>query len=231
MILNVCTSNNRPARYKKQKLTELKREILSSHWVVQFSSVAQSCPTLCDPVNRSTPGLPVHHQLPEFTQTQVHRVGDAIQPSYPLSSPPPPALNLSQHQGLFKWVSSTHQVAKVLEFQLQHQSLPMNIQNWFPLGWTGWIALQSKGLSSLLQHHSSKASILRRSAFFTVQLSHPYMTTGKTIALTRQTFVGKVMSVLLNMLSRLVITFLPRSKRLLISWLQSPSAVILEPRK
>ena len=100
MILNVCTSNNRPARYKKQKLTELKREILSSHWVVQFSSVAQSCPTLCDPVNRSTPGLPVHHQLPEFTQTHVHRVGDAIQPSYPLSSPPPPALNLSQNQGL-----------------------------------------------------------------------------------------------------------------------------------
>ena len=86
-------------------------------------------------------------------------------------------------------------------------------------------------LNSLLQHHSSKASILRRSAFFTVQLSHPYMTTGKTIALTRRTFVGKVMSLLLNMLSRLVITFLPRSKRLLISWLQSPSAVILEPPK
>ena len=86
-------------------------------------------------------------------------------------------------------------------------------------------------LKNLLQHHSSKASILRRSAVFTVQLSHPYMTTGKTIALTRQTFVGKVTSLLLNMLSRLVITFLPRSKRLLISWLQSPSAVILEPRK
>ena len=84
---------------------------------------------------------------------------------------------------------------------------------------------------SLLQHHNSKASILQRSAFFTVQLSHPYMTTGKTIALTRRTFVGKVMSLLLNMLSRLVITFLPRSKRLLISWLQSPSAVILESRK
>ena len=109
--------------------------------------------------------------------------------------------------------------------------LPMNIQDWFPLGWTGWIALQSKGLSSLLQHHSSKASILRRSAFFIVQLSHPYMTTGKTIALTRWTFGDKVMSLLFNMLSRLVITFLPRSKRLLISWLQSPSAVILEPRK
>ena len=109
--------------------------------------------------------------------------------------------------------------------------LPMNTQDWAPLGWTGWISLQSKGLSRVLQHHSSKASILRHSAFFTVQLSHPYMTIGKTIALTRQTFVGKVMSLLLNMLSRLVITFLPRSKRLLISWLQSPSAVILETKK
>ena len=109
--------------------------------------------------------------------------------------------------------------------------LPMNTQDWSPLGWTDWISLQSKGLSSLLQHHSSKASILWHSAFFTVQLSHPYMTTGKNIALTRQTFVGKIMSLLFNMLSRLVITFLPRSKHLLISWLQSPSAVILEPRK
>ena len=89
---------------------------------VQFSSVTQSCPTLCNPMNCSTQGLPVHHQLSEFTQTQVHWVGDAIQPSHPLSSPSPPALNLSQHQGLFKWVSSSHQVAKVLEFQLQHQS-------------------------------------------------------------------------------------------------------------
>ena len=109
--------------------------------------------------------------------------------------------------------------------------LPRNTQDWSPLGWTGWISLQSKGLKSLLQHHSSKASILRYSAFFTVQLSHPYMTTGKIIALTRQTSVGKVMSLLFNMLSRLVITFLPRSKRLFISWLRSPSAVILEPRK
>ena len=89
---------------------------------VQFSSVTQSCPTLCDPMNHSTPGLPVHHQLLESTQTHVHRVSDAIQPSHPLSSPSPPAFNLSQHQGLFKWVSSLHQVAKGLEFQLQHQS-------------------------------------------------------------------------------------------------------------
>ena len=85
----------------------------------QFSSITQSCLTLCDPMNRSTPGLPVHHQLPESTKTYVHRVGDAIQPSHPLSSPSPPALNLSQHQGLFTWVSSSHQVAKVLEFHLQ----------------------------------------------------------------------------------------------------------------
>ena len=107
--------------------------------------------------------------------------------------------------------------------------LPMNIQNWFPLGWTGWISLQSKRLKSFLQHHSSKASILWCSAFFIVQLSHPYMTTGKAIALTRWTFVGKVMSLLFNMLSRLVIAFLPRSKCLLISWLQSLPAVILDP--
>ena len=105
--------------------------------------------------------------------------------------------------------------------------LPMNTQDWSPLGWTGWISLQSKGtLKSLLQHHSSKASILRCSAFFIVQLSQPYMTTGKTIALTTRTCVGKVTSLLFNMLSTLVITFFPRSKHLLISWLQSPSAVI-----
>ena len=109
--------------------------------------------------------------------------------------------------------------------------LPKKSQGWTPSEWTGCISLQSKGLSSLLQHHSSKASILWRSAFFTVQLSHPYMTTGKTIALTRWTLVGKVMSLLLNILSRLVITFLPRSKCLLISWLKSPSPVILEPPK
>ena len=110
--------------------------------------------------------------------------------------------------------------------------LPMNIHDWFPLGWTGWISLQFMGLSkSLLQHHSSKASILRRLAFFRVQLSHPYMTTGKTIALSRRTFVGKVMSLFFNMLSRFVIAFLPRTKCLLISWLQSLYEVILEPPK
>ena len=112
------------------------------------SSVAQSCPTLCDPMNHSTPGLPVHHQLPEFIQTHVHRVSDAIQPSHPLSSPSPPAPNPSQHQGLFQWVCSSHQVAKVLEFQLQPQSF-----QWTPR--TDLLAVQGT-LKSLLQHHSSK---------------------------------------------------------------------------
>ena len=109
--------------------------------------------------------------------------------------------------------------------------LPMNIQNWFPLGFTPWLLAVQGTLKSLLQHHSSKASVLQHPAFFIVQLSHPYMTTGETIVLTRWTFVGKVMSLLFNMLSRLVIVFLPRSKCLLISWLQSPSSVILEPKK
>ena len=174
-------------------------------------------------MNRSTPGLPVHHQLPKSTQTHVHWVSDAIQPSHPLSSLSPPALKLSQHQGLFKWVSPLHQVAKVLEFQLQHQ--PSNEHPGlisFRMDWLDLLRIQGT-LKSLLQHHSSKASILRCSPFFIVQLSHPYMTTGKTTALTRWTFVDKVMSLLFNMLCRLVITFIPRSKRLLISWPQSPS--------
>ena len=161
---------------------------------VQFSSVAQSYPTLYDPTNRSTPGLPVHHQHPEFTQTHVHWVSDAIQPSHPLSSPSPPAFNPSQHQGLFQWVNSSHEMAKVLEFQPQHQSF-----QWIPR--TGLFRMDCLDLlavhgthKSLLQCHSSKAPILRCSAFFTVQLSHPYMTIGKTMVLTRRTFVGKVIS-------------------------------------
>ena len=197
---------------------------------VQFNSVAQSCLTLCNPMNHNTPGLPVYHQLPEPTQTHVHWVGDAIQPSHPLSSLSSPALNLSQHQGLFKSVNSLHEVAKVLEFNLQYQSFQWTNRISFRMDWLDLLAVQGT-LKSLLQNHSSKASILQHSAFFIVQLSHPYMTTGKTIALTRWTFVGKVMSLLFNILFRLVITFLPRSKRLLISWLQSPSAVILEPPK
>ena len=127
---------------------------------------------------------------------------------------------------LFTWGGQSTGVSALASF------LPKKSQGWSPSEWTGWILLAVQGtLKSLLQHHSSKASILQHTAFFTVHLSHPYMTTGKTIALTRWIFVGKVMSLLFNMLSRLVITFLLRSKCLLISWLQSPSAVILEPRK
>ena len=188
--------------------------LMSPYWLlVQFSSVAQSCPTLFDTRNCSTPGVPVHHQ--ESIQTHVHWVSDAIQPSYPLSSPSPPALNLSQDQGLFKWVSSSYQVAKVLELQPQHQSNEHPGLISFRMDWLDLLAIQ-RTLKSLLQYHTSKASILQCSAFFIVQLSHPYMTTGKTIALTRQTFVGKVMSLFFNMLSRLVITFFPRSKCLLM---------------
>ena len=132
---------------------------------IQFSSVTQSCPTLCDPMDFSTPGLSVHHQLPEFTQTHVHWVSDAIQPSHPLSSPSP-TFNLSQHQGLLKWVSSLHQVAKELEFQLQQSLLPMNTQDWSPLGWTGWISLQFKGLSRLFSN-----TTVKKHQFFSAQLS------------------------------------------------------------
>ena len=153
---------------------------------VQFSSVAQSCLTLSNPMNRSMPGLPVHHQPPEFTQILVHRVGDAIQPSHPLSSPSPPAFNLSQHQGLFNWVSSPHRVTKGLQFQLQispSDEHPGLIS--FRIDWLDLLAVQG-ALKSLLQHHNSKASILWRSAFFMVQPSHPYKTT-KTIAMTSWT--------------------------------------------
>ena len=187
---------------------------------VQFSSVAQSCPTLCDPMNRSTPGLAVHHQLPELTQTHVHWVGDAIQPSHPLSSPSPPAPNPSQHQGLFQWVNSLHQVAEVLEFQLQNQSFqkkPRTDLLYDGLVGSPWSTRDSQESSPTPQF---KASILYYSGFFIVQLAHPYMTTGKTIALTKWTFVGKVMPLLFNVQYRLVTAFLPRSKHLLLSWLQ-----------
>ena len=163
------------------------------------------------------PGLPVHHQLPEFTQTHAHRVSDAIQPSHPLLSPSPPAPNPSQHQGL-----SSESTLHIRWLKYWSFSFSISPSNEYPglislgMDWSDLLAVQGS-LKSLLQHHSAKASIFQCSAFFTVQLSHPYMTTGKTIALTSQTFVGKVMSLLFNLLSRLVITFLPRSKRLLIS--------------
>ena len=334
------------------------------------SSVVQLCPNLCNPMECSKPGLPVHHELPKLAQIHVHRVRDAIKPSHPLSSPSPPAFNLSQHQGLFNESVLCIRWPRVLEFQLQHQSFqwisglissridlfdllevqgtlksilqvhspsllqdhsskvsilccspffivqlshpyissvqfshsvmsdslqPHGLQHarlpwpsptpggysnsksielvmpsnhlilccprllpssifpsirvfssesalhirwpkcwsfnfnispssehpgliFFRMDWLDLLAVQGT-LKSLLQHHSSKASILQHSSFFTFQLSHPYMTTGKTIALTRRTFVGKVMSLLFNMLSRLVVPFLPRSKCLLISWL------------
>ena len=194
-----------------------------------FSSVLSlSCVTLHDSMNLSTPGLSVHHQLLQSTQTHVHQVGDAIQPSHPLSSPSPPAPNPSQHQGLFQWVNSSLEVAKVLEFQLQHQSF-----KWIPRtnllqDGSSCSPRDSLECSPIPQFKSIHSLVLSFLHCPTLTSIHDYW---KTTALTRWTFVGKVMSLLLNMLSRLVIIFHPRSKRLLISWLQSPSAVILEPRK
>ena len=179
----------------------------------------------------SMPGLPVHHQLPELAQTHVHQVGNAIQPSHPLSSPlllPSifPSIRVFSNESVLhiRWpkywsfsfsISTSNKYSGLISFMIDLFY---------------FLAVQGT-LKSLLQHQRSKASILWHSAFSIVQHSHPYMTTGKTIALTRQTVLGKVMSLLYNMLSRLVIAFLPRSKRLLISWLQSPSSVILEPPK
>ena len=190
-----------------------------------------SLPSLCDPVDGSTPGLPVLHCLPEFAQTHAHRVGDAIQPSHPLSSPlllPPilPSIRVCSNESVLciRWpkywsfsvsISPSNEYSGLISFRMD---------------WLDLLAVQGT-LKSLLQHHSSKASIIQHSAFLMVQLSHPYMTTEKTTALTRQTSVGKMMSLLFNMLSRLVLVLLPRSKRLLISWLQSPSTVILERKK
>ena len=164
-------------------------------YVPQFSSVTQLCLTLCDPMNHSTPGLPVHHQLPEFTQTHVHRVGDAIQQSHPLSSPSP-AFNLSQHQGLFQWVTFSHQVAKVLELQLRHQSFQWIFRTDFLYEWLVWSPCSpsdSQESSPTPQFKSINSSVL---SFFIAQLSHPHMSTGKTIALTIWTFVDKVRSLL-----------------------------------
>ena len=177
------------------------------------------------------PSLPVHHQLPEITQTHVHRVGDSIQPSHPLLSPSPPAFNFPRI-GIFSNESALR-IRWPKYWSFSFSISPSNKYSGlisFRMDWLHLLAVQGT-LTSLLQHHSSKASVLQCSAFFIVQFSHPYMTTGKTIALTRWTFVGKVMSLLFNMLSRLVKIFLPRSKRLLISWLHSPSAVILKPQK
>ena len=172
-------------------------------------------------MNRSTPGLPIHHQLLEFTQTMCI---ESVMPSSHLIlcrpllllPPIPPSIMVFSNESVFhirwpKYWSFTFNISPSKE----HPGLIS-----FRMDWLDLLAVQGT-FKSLLQHHSSKASILQHSAFFTVQLSHPYMTTGKTISLTRWTFVGKVMSLFFNMLSRLVITFLPRSKSLLISWLQS----------
>ena len=165
----------------------------------------QSCPTLCDPMDYSMPGFPVFHYLLEFAQTHGHWVSDAIQPYHPLSSPSP-AFNLSHHQDLSQWVSSLHQVAKVLEFQLQYLSFQWILIS-FRMVWFDLLEVQGT-LNSLLQHHSSKASILQHSAFFMVQVSFLYMTARKAIALTLQTFVSKVMSLLFHKLSTFVIAML-----------------------
>ena len=205
------------------------RQVLLSS--VQFNSVVQSCPTLCDHKDCSTPGFHAHHQLLELTQMHII---ESVMPSNhlilccPFHLPPSifPSIRVFSNESVLhsrwpKYLSFSFSISPSNE----HPGLIS-----FRMDWLDLLAAQGT-LKSLLQHHSSKASILQGSAFFIVQLSHPYMTTGKTIAFTRWIFVGKVMSLLLNMLSRLVITFLPRSKRLLISWLQSPSAVILEPKK
>ena len=180
-------------------------------YFILFSSVTQLYLILCDPMDCSMPSFPVHHQLLELTQIHVHLVGDAIQLPHPQSSPSPPAFNLS-HIKVFSNESILHiRWPKCWSFSFSIS--PSNEYSGlisFRIDWFDLPAVQGT-LKSLLQQHSSKASILQRSAFFIVQLSHPYMTTGKTIALTRRTFVGNVMSLFFNMLSRLVIAFLSGS--------------------
>ena len=176
-------------------------------------------------MNWSTRGLPVHHQLPEFTQTHIHRVSDTIQPFHPLSSPSPPAPNPSSIRVFFN--ESTLRMRRPKYWSFSFSIIPsIEIPGLiFRMDWLDLLAVQ--GLSKVFSN-----TTVQKHQFFGAQLSsqsnsHPYMTTGKTMALTRWTSAGKVMSLFFNMLSRLVITFLPRSKHLLISWLQSPSAVIL----
>ena len=198
---------------------------------VQFSSVAQSCLTICDPTNGSTPGLPVHHQLlssPKLMSIELVMPSNHLILCHPFFLQPSIFPNIR--------VFSNKSVLRIRQPKSQCFSFSISTSNEysglisFRMDWLDLLAVQGT-LKSLLQHCSSKASIIQWSAFFIVQLSHPHMTTGKTKALTRWTFVGKVMSLLFNMLFRLVIAFLPRSKCLLISWLPSSSAVILEPKR
>ena len=179
----------------------------------QFSSVTQPCLTLWDSMDCSSTDLPVHHQFTEFTQTQVHRHGDAIQHSHTLSSPSPPTFNISSIKVFADVVISIKWLNYLcFSFSISPSSEYSGLIS-FGMDWLDLLAVQGT-LKSLLQHHSLKPSILWHSAFFMVQLTHPYMTTGKIIALTIRTFVGKVMSLLFNMLSRFVIDFLPRSQHL-----------------
>ena len=171
---------------KMWNILPVMKNILSS-----VSSVAQLCQTLCNPKNYSTPGFPIHHQLLEAAQTHFHWVSDAIQPSHPLSSPSLPAFNLSHHQGLFQWVSSSHQVANVLEFQPQHQSFQWIFRTDFLYDGLVGSPCSPRDSQESSPTPQSKTSVLWCSAFFIAQLSHPYMTTRKNIALTRQAFVGK----------------------------------------
>ena len=172
------------------KIITLKSQRNTKYYILQFSSVVQSRLTLCDPMDCSTPGFPVHHQLLELAQTPVHQVGDATQPSHLLLSPSPPAFNPSQHQGLFKWISSSHQVAKDWSFSFSTNSfIEYSGLISFRIDWLDLLVVQGT-LKSFLHHHSSKASFVQCSAFFMVHLSHSYVTTWKTIVLTIQTFVG-----------------------------------------
>ena len=159
----------------------------------QLSSVAQSCLILCDPMNHSMPNLFVHHQLPESTQTHVHRVGDAIQPSHPLSSPFPPTFDLSQHQSLFQWVSSSHKVARVLEFQLQHQSLQWIFRTDFLQDWLVGSPCSPRDSqeSSPTPQFKSINSLMFSFLYSPTLTGVTYMTTGKTIVLTRWTLMAK----------------------------------------
>ena len=171
-------------------------------------------------MNCRTPGSPVHHQLPEFTQTHVHWVGDVIQPSHPLPPTSPSAFNLSQHQGLFQWLGASHQVAKVLELPFQHQSLQWMPRGNFLYDWLVWSPCIPRGSQESSAAPQFEASVLQSSNFYTVQLSHSYMTTRKTIALTIQTFVVKVTSLLFNMLSSFVTVSFQGASVFLISWLK-----------
>ena len=189
-------------------------------------SVAQSCPTLCNPMDCRKPGFPVLHCLPVFAQSHDHWVDDAIQPSHPLSRPSPPA-------SIFPSIKVFVNLSSRLKYWSFSFSISPSSEYWglifFRIDWFDLLAVLGT-LKSLLQHHSLKASIFQCSAFFMVQHSHLHMTTRKTIALTMWAFVSKVMSLLFNMLCRFVIAFFPRSKHLLILRLRSLSAMILDLR-